>query len=53
VIPLVPPASFAVVLVIGWLNEDEEPGATAAGADRLLRQQSAWPSRPGLRWPVR
>jgi hypothetical protein len=37
-----------VALAIGWLN-DEESEATAAGIDRLPRQKSAWPSRPGLR----
>src|SRR5215471_15739655 len=48
VIPLVPLSILAVALAISWLNEDESE-ATAAGVDRLLRQKSAWPSRPGLR----
>src|SRR5215831_4812804 len=48
VIPLVPFSILAVALAISWLNEDESE-ATAAGVDRLLRQKSAWPSRPGLR----
>jgi hypothetical protein len=38
---------LAVALVIGWLNEEERSGAPASGVDRLLRQQPAWPSRPG------
>jgi cytochrome c oxidase assembly factor CtaG len=48
VIPLVPLSVLAVALAIGWL-QDEESEATAAGIDRLLRQNSAWPSGPGLR----
>jgi cytochrome c oxidase assembly factor CtaG len=48
VIPLVPFGILAVALAIDWLNEDESE-ATAAGIDRLLKQKSAWPSRPGLR----
>jgi putative membrane protein len=48
VIPLVPFAILAVALAVSWLNEDESE-ATAAGIDRLLKQKSAWPSRPGLR----
>jgi cytochrome c oxidase assembly factor CtaG len=48
VIPLVPLSVLAVALAIGWL-QDEESEATAAGIDRLLRQNSAWPSGPGPR----
>jgi len=48
VIPLVPLTVLAVALTISWLSEDESE-ATAAGADRLLTQKSAWPSRPGPR----
>ena len=48
VIPLVPFGILAVALAIDWLKEDESEAA-AAGIDRLLKQKSAWPSRPGLR----
>ena len=48
VIPLVPLSVLAVALAIGWL-QDEESEANAAGIDRLLRQNSAWPSGPGPR----
>jgi putative membrane protein len=45
VIPLVPFTIAAIALAIGWLQQDESASDTSA-LDRLLRQRSAWPSRP-------
>lgn len=46
VIPLVPFTIVAIALAVGWLQQDESAADTGA-LDRLLRQRSAWPSRPG------
>ena len=46
VIPLVPFTIVAIALAVGWLQQDESASDTSA-LDRLLRQRSAWPSRPG------